>query len=205
MPTNDGLTNVAVGWPVAMFPEVRSDIERHFCDALETVPEIAGRVRAGRRGERFCGTADLPNFFCRPYGPGWALVGDAGCHKDPITALGIGDAFRDADLLANAVCRGFSGETPLETALADYEQKRNAAGTDSFRENLHFARFMPVPSEVLALRAAVCGDAEASRRMVMARSGMIPAEAFFNAENMSRLLPGNRVKVDARSPSTHRN
>jgi 2-polyprenyl-6-methoxyphenol hydroxylase-like FAD-dependent oxidoreductase len=145
MPTNDGLTNVAVGWPIAMFPQVRADIEKHFYNALESVPALAECVRAGRRVERFGGSADLPNFFRRPYGPGWALVGDAGCHKDPMFALGIGDAFRDADLLAAAVCMGLSGESPLQTALADYEHRRNSAGMTSFRENLHFAQFKPVP------------------------------------------------------------
>ena len=56
-------------------------------------------VRNGKRSERFYGTADLPFFFRKPYGPGWALVGDAGYHKDPITAQGISDAFRDAELV----------------------------------------------------------------------------------------------------------
>ena len=77
---------------------------------LELVPPLAERVRIGSREERFYGTGDVPNFFRKPYGPGWALVGDAGCHKDPFTALGICDAFRDAELLANAVDEGLLGK-----------------------------------------------------------------------------------------------
>ena len=100
-PTNDGQTMVIVYWPVAAFHEVRADIEGHFLAALDLAPSLAERVRAGTRGERFRGTADLPNFYRRPHGPGWALVGDAGYHKDPITAQGITDAFRDAELLAD--------------------------------------------------------------------------------------------------------
>ena len=50
---------------------------------------------SGRRASS--GTGDLPGFFHKPYGPGWALVGDAGYHKHPITAFGITDAFRDAE------------------------------------------------------------------------------------------------------------
>lgn len=57
--------------------------------------------------------ADLPNFFRRPYGPGWALIGDAGHHKDPTLARGISDAFCDADLLANAVDAGLSGQLAM--------------------------------------------------------------------------------------------
>ena len=114
---------VIVYWPVAAFHEVRADIERHFLAALDLAPDLAERVRAGRRAERFRGTADLPNFFRRPYGPGWALVGDAGYHKDPITAQGITDAFRDAELLAEAIDDGFAGRRPLAEALADYERR----------------------------------------------------------------------------------
>ena len=67
---------------------VRADVEGHYLRALELAPGLAERVRAGRRVERYLGTADLPNFFRKPYGPGWALVGDAGYHKDPITGAG---------------------------------------------------------------------------------------------------------------------
>jgi len=63
-------------------------------------------VRAGRREERFCGATQVPNFVRRAHGPGWALVGDAGCHKDPLNALGACDALRDAELLAGALADG---------------------------------------------------------------------------------------------------
>lgn len=72
-PTNDGQTVVIVYWPVAAFQEVRADIEGSFRKALEMVPTLAERVRNGERNERFRGTADLPNFFRKPFGPGWAL------------------------------------------------------------------------------------------------------------------------------------
>jgi hypothetical protein len=49
-------------------------IESHFEQALKTVPGLAERVRAGRREEPFYRTADLPNFFRKPFGPGWALT-----------------------------------------------------------------------------------------------------------------------------------
>src|SRR5829696_4120312 len=103
-PTHDGLTCTFHQWPRDAFHAVRADIEGSVLDTLETVaPDLAGRVRAGRRAERFVGTADLPSFFRRPYGPGWALVGDAGYHRDPLTAWGITDAFRDAELVAQAI------------------------------------------------------------------------------------------------------
>ena len=70
---------------------MRADIEGRFLSAVDQIPALAERVRAGRREERFEGTTDVPNFLRTPCGPGWALVGDAGGHKDPFLALGICD------------------------------------------------------------------------------------------------------------------
>ena len=65
-------------------------------------PEFADRIRGAKREARFSGTA-VGNYFRKPFGPGWALVGDAGYNKDFITAQGITDAFRDAELCATAL------------------------------------------------------------------------------------------------------
>ena len=108
-PTNDGLTLVIAGWPFAEFDANRKDIEGNFLKTLDLAPTFADRVRAARREERFLGVA-VPNYFRKPYGPGWALVGDAGYNKDFITAQGIQDAFRDAELCAAALDKAFSGQ-----------------------------------------------------------------------------------------------
>ena len=131
-------------------------------------------MRAGRREEPFKGATDMPNFFRKPYGPGWALVGDAGCHKDPILALGVCDAFRDVELLTGALDEGLSGRRPIGDALHDYEQRRNEASMAEYRENLHLARFQPVPEETYRLRAALREDPDATKQFFLARQGMIP-------------------------------
>ena len=153
-PTNDGLTCVAMQAPVSGFHAFRSDIEGSFYQALAEVPELAERVRAGSRAERWYGTADLNNFFRVPYGPGWALVGDAGFHKDPILAQGISDAFRDAELVANAIDAGLAGLTPVGEALRDYEQHRNDVAFPGYEQNCAAASFTPPPPEIMAQRAA---------------------------------------------------
>ena len=105
------------------------------------------RVRAGRRADRFYGATDLRNFLRKPYGPGWALVGDAGCHKDPYLALGICDAFRDAELLSDAIDDGLAGRRDIEDALVEYERRRNEATMPDYRLNLERARFTPIPEQ----------------------------------------------------------
>jgi flavin-dependent dehydrogenase len=79
-PTNDDQVVSIVFWPHAEFPRVRTDIEGHVLRALELAPSLNERVRNGTRADRFRGSGQLPNFYRRPYGEGWALVGDAGYH-----------------------------------------------------------------------------------------------------------------------------
>ena len=138
-PTNDGLVCIAAGRARAEFHAYRANIEETFFSILDASPEFAAKVRAGKREERWMGTADVPNFFRKPYGPGWALVGDAGYMKDPTTGLGIADAFRDAALLANALDRALSGRTPWEDALAAYQSKRDAAAMPMYELTLQMA------------------------------------------------------------------
>ncbi len=154
-PTNDALSLMAMQAPVGGFYAFRADVEGSFFRALDCVPELAERVRAGTRAERWYGTADTENFFCKPYGPGWALVGDAGYHKDPILAQGISDAFRDAELLAEAIDAGFSGREPLGEALMNYEEQRNLVALPSYEANCAAAVFLPPSAEILAKRAAL--------------------------------------------------
>jgi flavin-dependent dehydrogenase len=154
-PTNNDLSLVAIQAPVGGFHAFRADIEGNFFRTLDAVPELAERVRAGKREEQWYGTADLHNFFRKPFGPGWALVGDAGYHKDPILAQGISDAFRDAELLADAIDAGFSGRTVLADALAAYEERRNEIALPGYQMNCASAAFLPPPPQMFAERAAM--------------------------------------------------
>jgi flavin-dependent dehydrogenase len=190
-PTNDELLALFVAWPIAELARVRADIEGEFAAVVDLVPELAERVRAGRREERFLGATQLPNFLRRPFGPGWALVGDAACHKDPFMALGICDALRDAELLAGAVVDGLSGRRPLDDALADYGRRRNEATLPAYRENLVAAQLTPAP-EQRRLLAALRDDQAATNHFFLARQGMVPRETFFNPENLQRLMAGAR-------------
>jgi flavin-dependent dehydrogenase len=124
-PTHWGQVCLGVGGPRETFHEFRKDIAGNYMKLIDRVPALSAQVRAAKQEQRFLGTADQPNYFRKPYGPGWALVGDAGYHRDFITGLGINDAFRDAELLAKAVDQGFSGKRPIEDAMAEYQATRD--------------------------------------------------------------------------------
>ncbi len=187
-PTNDGLYALFVAWPIEELPRVRADIEGEYMAVVNSQPELAGRVAGGKREERFYGATQLINFLRRPYGAGWALVGDAGAHKDPLLGLGICDALRDAEFLVEAIDGGLSRRVPMRDAMEEYERRRNEATLPDYHRNLAAARFGPLPARELALRAALRANPDETRRFYMAREGMIPSGPFFAEENIARIL-----------------
>jgi 2-polyprenyl-6-methoxyphenol hydroxylase-like FAD-dependent oxidoreductase len=123
IPTNDGLTCVFAASNPARVGRGGIDVLASLL--AEASPEVAARVLAGAapRGVRtFTGH---PGFIRRAWGPGWALVGDAGYWKDPLTAHGLTDALRDAELLARAVVASASGEASEHDAFAGYQGARD--------------------------------------------------------------------------------
>ena len=150
--TNDGCVCAGVGGPIEGFHEFRKDVEGNYERHMRSAGEPGERILAGKRESRYLGTADQPNYFRKPYGPGWALVGDAGYHRDFITGLGITDAFRDAELLANAIDDGFSGRKPLEDALGAYEAERNDIATPLYEFTTSLAKMEEPPSPELFMK-----------------------------------------------------
>ena len=191
MPTHDGLACIATCCPREWLDEFRADIEGNYMKVIGGAPGLAERVRQGRREERFFGAADLPNFFRRPYGAGWALVGDAGCHKDPCLGLGISDAFRDAELLAAAIDDGFSGRRPLDEALAGYEQQRNEAVMATYELTCQAAALKPVTSRTIEFLAALKeSPADVDRFFRIGEE--VPFSEFYSTENLRRILGPER-------------
>jgi len=186
-PTNDGLVITYIAWPIEEFHAFRSDIEGNYLKTLDSTGSLGERIRAGKRAERFVGTADLPNYFHKPYGPGWALVGDAGLVKDPITGQGIGDAFRDAELLVEAIDAGFCSKQPLDEALAGYQQKRDRLELPMYLFTTQLASFAPAKIEEQVLFAALQHNQAATSQFFGMLTGAVPVPEFF--------APGNLFKI----------
>lgn len=153
MPTHQGLTWVSVGSPIERFPNLRRDVEGGYLAATGLVPEVRSRLAKAKRAERIVGMAVPPTYYRRPYGPGWALVGDAGYHKDPSAGHGITDAFRDAGLLADALDCALSGRSTYDAALAGYEDARNAASARAHTLTHRLAQRRTADDDPLALFA----------------------------------------------------
>jgi 2-polyprenyl-6-methoxyphenol hydroxylase-like FAD-dependent oxidoreductase len=135
--TNDGQMCVFAAMPSSRFmEEVRFDLEAGYHRVLtEVSPELAASLTSGRLESRLRGFPGQTGFLRRSWGPGWALVGDAGYFKDPLTAHGITDALRDAELLARAIGQGTDG------ALAEYEALRDELSIGLFDVTDYIASF----------------------------------------------------------------
>jgi 2-polyprenyl-6-methoxyphenol hydroxylase-like FAD-dependent oxidoreductase len=121
IPTNDGLTCVFAALPAGRFRErLRGGLEAlHAQVVAEVSPGLARSLGVARRVGDLRPFGGSRGFLRRSWGPGWALVGDAGFFRDPITAHGITDALRDAELLARGVLGG------SERGLAQYQTARD--------------------------------------------------------------------------------
>ncbi|MBD0275510.1 MAG: FAD-dependent monooxygenase [Acetobacteraceae bacterium] len=137
IPTNAGRHCVFAALPTARFRDaVRRDPTAGYNQVLEEVsPELAASVAASRLESRLWAFAGRKGFLRRPCGPGWALVGDAGYFKDPLTAHGITDALRDAELLAGAAAEG------TEAAFGRYAAARDELSLPLFEATDAIASF----------------------------------------------------------------
>jgi flavin-dependent dehydrogenase len=131
IPTNDGLACVFA----ASNPGRIGRGGRHVLASVlaEASPETAARVQVGIAPTGVRTFTGHPGFMRRAWGPGWALVGDAGYWKDPLTAHGLTDAMRDAELLARAVVASASGEATEHEALAGYQAARDRLSLPLFK------------------------------------------------------------------------
>jgi flavin-dependent dehydrogenase len=185
--TNDDLTVVIAGWPFSELAANRTDIEGHFTATLEFVPEFADRFRAATRETRFIGMF-VANVLRKPFGPGWALVGDAGYTKDFITGLGISDAFRDAELCTAALDEAFSGARPFEAALAAYQSERDRRSLAFYEFTTMLATLQPLPPELEQLLGAVSRDQDSMDEFARVGGALTSPADFLAEDNVRRLF-----------------
>ncbi len=188
-PTHDDLTVVIVGLAEDEFNAARSDVEGAFLRTVDLAPALGERVRSGNREERFHAASDLAGYFRKPYGPGWALVGDAGYHLHPITAQGITDAFLDAERLTDALDAAFTERSTYDDAMSAYQRARDEAAMPMYEMTFDFAQVdQPPPPETQQLLGAVARSQQATDDFVSVQAGTMPIPEFFSPENIGRIM-----------------
>ncbi len=171
VPTGDGLACVWAGTPTDRFDTLRSNsLETSFRLLLaEAAPRLAKSIADTPSAERLRGFPGVPGYIRSCGGPGWALVGDAGFYKDPITAHGITDALRDAELLARAILSAPGGGSAQLAALRDYQHIRNRLSEPLFDATERIASYQ---WDLVELREHLLALSRAMRREVDALRGL---------------------------------
>ena len=134
--------------------------------------------------------AGVRNYFRQPFGPGWALAGDAAYLKDPITAQGISDAFIDADALAASLDQAWSTGGPLDEILAAQQARRDRRVKPMYDFTCQMATLEPPPPVMQQLFGALRGNQDATNRFYSAITGSRPLPEFMNPENLDRIIAG---------------
>jgi flavin-dependent dehydrogenase len=150
-PCDGGLTLVLLMPPLSRSPWFDADREGEFRRTVEAIPGLAARLRGCTRVGRIMGATDLSSYFRRSSGPGWALPGDAGHFKDPITAQGIRDALRFGRLLAEHTASSLNDPERLDHALTAWERRRDDECRETYEWTNWVARAAPVDAADVAL------------------------------------------------------
>jgi 2-polyprenyl-6-methoxyphenol hydroxylase-like FAD-dependent oxidoreductase len=191
LPTNDDLTLVISGWPYAEFEARKKNLEENYMAGFELAPPFAERVKKAKRETRLFGMP-TPNFFRKPYGPGWALVGDAGYTKDPITAQGITDAFHDAETLAAALDRVLRDAEAFDTAMAGYQSTRDRRVMPMYEFTCQLATLEPPPADLQAVLGAVHGNQDSMDAFCRMNAGTISPAEFFSEAHVQKIFASAR-------------
>ncbi|HEX5096950.1 MAG TPA: FAD-dependent monooxygenase, partial [Acidimicrobiia bacterium] len=186
-PTNDDLTLVVVGWPYAEASAYKADVEANYRKTLELAPDFAARVRTATRAEKFAGGA-VAGYFRKPFGPGWALVGDAGYNKDPITAQGITDAFHDAQRCSDALIEVFEGRRSFDEAMSDWQHVRDEQAMPIYEFTANLATLEPPPPEMQQLLGAVYGNQAAMDDFVSVVAATVSPVEFFDPDHIGGIM-----------------
>ena len=139
-PSDSGLTCVAISVNLATFRWLRSDLEARYAERIAQHRGLAPRLASAAADGRISGCGPERNFVRVPWGPGWALVGDAAMHQDPWSGLGMDMAGVHATFLAEAIVERLEGTADERTAFSAYHERRNAHGLELYEYTVGFAQ-----------------------------------------------------------------
>jgi flavin-dependent dehydrogenase len=173
------------------FEAFRSDPRGLFEQRMRTLPGMGSRMDHAVLEGRLLGTRGIDNFFRKPYGPGWALTGDAGYLKDPSTGSGVGDALGQAELLAEALDAFLRG-AGWEESLSAFHQRRDETMMPGYQATLAHTRLRDQPScDVGWIRAVICNPGtlrDFAQAMPALAAQVFPPEALPRVAGLAALF-----------------
>ncbi|MDO9560045.1 MAG: FAD-dependent monooxygenase, partial [Bradyrhizobium sp.] len=182
IPTNHGQHCVFAGVAGTAFRDTfRGNVENVFLQVLAAnTPHLGVDVSRARLVGRLRGFAGVPGHLRQSHGPGWALVGDAGYYKDPLTAHGMTDALRDAELLARAILDG------RERALEAYQHERDVLSQPLFHVTEAIASFRWSLDEIKNLHSTLSASMRAEFEYMASLPALVDGEPHIRSETRAQ-------------------
>ncbi|HET7566861.1 MAG TPA: FAD-dependent monooxygenase [Gaiellaceae bacterium] len=165
------------------FDTFRADPLATFLERYSRLHGMEARLRGATLEGKLKGVKGVANYFRVPYGPGWALTGDAGYLKDFATGLGIGDAVGQAFWLADALGEWLDG-ADWDATMHAFHERRDATLLPAYEATLAFVRAQDPPSERVDVLRALLGAPSLARTLGSA----LP-------ESLASVLPGPRAAM----------
>jgi 2-polyprenyl-6-methoxyphenol hydroxylase-like FAD-dependent oxidoreductase len=186
-PTHDGLTLVGANWFTHEFDEIKKDPERHFPEVVrQCAPAIADGLKgAQREGDLIGGFTQ--NFYRHPYGPGWALVGDAGSNYEFCSGQGITNGFRTAALLADALDEGLRAPDAMNASLRRFHEARDREELPYYDFTYKNMTLLKPPPGFMKIFAAIAANHNDVQKFLGVVAETVPPGEFFAPLNMLRL------------------
>ncbi len=180
------LTVLSIGAIDPPFDEARNDPEATMLGVVHKVPEVAQRFQHAERATPIMGLAPFGMFRRQAYGPGWALVGDAGMRLDPVTGQGIYQGLHTAELLAEALTEVRSG-MPWERAMRQFQRQRDASSKAAYNFAAVQSQLKPQPWLSRRLLKHMAANPALATYYFGTVNGATPAEENFNLLNVLRI------------------
>jgi 2-polyprenyl-6-methoxyphenol hydroxylase-like FAD-dependent oxidoreductase len=193
-----GIWMAIVYLPQERFEEFRTRKDANFWATMDLDPRVGPRMRSGRQVTPIRGGGDFVNFIREPIGEGWALVGDAGQHKDPIFGQGIGDAVRSAESLADHLLDAESAGSEWDSALARFRIQRDLDLMPNFQWMIQGKPADLTEADFDSIMDGLGSDAQQAERFINVFSHAVSGAEFFGRLNASSLLGREPGSFDTR-------
>ena len=195
---DDGVWMAIVYLPQGQFDAFRQNKDENFWNAMDSDARIGPRLRSGTQVQPVKGAGDFVNFVRDPVGPGWALIGDSGQHKDPIFGQGIGDAVRSAELLADCLYESDFAGSHIDMALSKFRTMRDLDLLPNFQWMIQSRPADLTEAELDVILDGLGSDPEQAEKFINVFSHAVSGSEFFGRVNAAKLLGREPAAFDGR-------
>jgi flavin-dependent dehydrogenase len=197
---DDDLAVLSIGGTTPSFEEARKDPEGVMLNVMRRIPELADRIAHAERVTPVKGLAPTGQFRRQPYGPGWALAGDAGQRFDPVTGQGIAQGLHAAELLVEALTQVRAGRA-WDVAMREFQRRRDRDTKGAYEFAALQAQLKPSNWLSRRLIKHMEADPEVCRFYFGTSNGVTSADENFNLWRALKLaftpLPRRRLTPSA--------